>query len=66
VADFDHHCQWINNCIGGKNYALFIKFIISTFVTNLILNVLNVTKIYCECFVGDDLPVRRAGFWGNA
>ena len=28
VADFDHHCIWINNCVGGKNYKMFFRMII--------------------------------------
>ncbi|CAI2362346.1 unnamed protein product [Moneuplotes crassus] len=24
---FDHHCKWLNNCIGGKNYADFLILI---------------------------------------
>ena len=25
----DHHCGWVNNCIGSKNYLLFIVYLIS-------------------------------------
>jgi len=24
---FDHHCKWLNNCIGGKNYSYFLILI---------------------------------------
>jgi len=28
VERFDHHCVWLNNCIGKKNYKLFFKAIL--------------------------------------
>ncbi|CAD8057844.1 unnamed protein product [Paramecium primaurelia] len=28
VSDFDHHCVWLNNCIGKKNYQYFFKLLI--------------------------------------
>lgn len=31
VEGFDHHCSFINNCIGYKNHHWFLCFLISTF-----------------------------------
>lgn len=36
VENFDHHCMWINNCIGRKNYKLFLIMIGSTFFSMVI------------------------------
>ena len=27
IATFDHHCPWIDNCVGEKNKPLFLIFI---------------------------------------
>lgn len=27
VSRFDHHCVWLRQCIGQKNYKYFVKFI---------------------------------------
>lgn len=28
VKAHDHHCKWINNCIGRANYRVFISFLV--------------------------------------
>ena len=38
TAGFDHHCDWLNNDIGEKNYHLFIWLLITVLI-NLSISV---------------------------
>ena len=32
VLHFDHHCKWLNNCVGAKNYHSFFVLVFAVFV----------------------------------
>ena len=54
VERFDHHCPWINNCVGLDNHGVFMCFLVSMLTllgTTFISLILNF-----KCYENRDLP----------
>ena len=51
VQEFDHHCMWINNCVGKENFKIFSVMLIWMFLESLGFSLFGIiTFLYFSSF----------------
>mmetsp|Transcript_17079 Transcript_17079/g.26423 ORF Transcript_17079/g.26423 Transcript_17079/m.26423 type:complete len:202 (+) Transcript_17079:735-1340(+) len=46
VERYDHHCPWINNCVGVNNHQYFIIFLSSLWVSNVLVFISSIVGLF--------------------
>ncbi|EEB10077.1 zinc finger protein DHHC domain containing protein, putative [Pediculus humanus corporis] len=60
IDHFDHHCKWLNHCIGKRNYVPFLICVISAVVASLVIVGVSVLEV-----VYYHIDPELLGFWSH-
>ena len=58
VDRYDHHCPWINNCVGVRNHNIFIVYLIFQFAT-LVVSIQQTVQLLMIYYQEKELPDSR-------
>jgi hypothetical protein len=61
IRRMDHHCPWINNCVGERNQKYFLQFLIYVGVLSVYAIVLVSMSWLTECTeCSQEIPIKQA------
>ncbi|KNC48584.1 uncharacterized protein AMSG_00361 [Thecamonas trahens ATCC 50062] len=55
VAGFDHHCMWLNTCVGDRNYAWFFAYLVT--MTGLAVTLMGTSFVVFVVYFVDQASV---------
>jgi palmitoyltransferase ZDHHC9/14/18 len=56
IDNYDHHCEWLNQCIGSSNALIFLLFIVALWLQMLFVIVICIDQVYLYAMGESELP----------